>query len=270
MMVSDFASEAEVEELRAKMGFDKPLHVQYGRFLSGALRGDLGDSIMQRRPAMPLVLSRVPATAKLTAFAFFFTLLVSIPLGVFAASRRGTLIDRGGLVFALTGQSIPNFWFGILLIILFSVHLKWLPSFGGGTWQHLVMPGITLGFGYAGVVTRVVRSTMVNILGEDYIRTARSKGVSERNVIYRHAFRNASLPIVTVLGLELGSLLSGSVITESVFAYPGVGFLVVQAIRAKDFPIVLSFVLLMGTIVLSLNLLVDILYGRLDPRIVYS
>jgi peptide/nickel transport system permease protein len=197
------------------------------------------------------------------------TIVIGIPLGILSAVHRGTMIDRGALMFALSGQAIPNFWFGVILIILFSVILGWLPSFGNQGFKSLIMPSLTLALAYTGVLTRVVRSSMIEVLDQDYIRTARAKGVRNQAVLYRHALRNASLPATTVLGLELGALLSGSVIVETVFAYPGVGWLAIQAIRAQDFPIILAFVAVMSVITLAITLAVDLLYAVLDPRVAY-
>jgi peptide/nickel transport system permease protein len=270
LMASEYFNEADVAELRAKLGLDQPLYIQYVKFLVALLHGDLGTSFMQHRSALDIVLEKMPATLILASTAFILTLVVAVPLGVLAAVRRGTLWDRGGLAFALSGQALPGFWFGIMLILLLSLYLGWLPSFGSGTWQQLVMPSITLAIGYMGILTRVVRSAMLEVLGQDYIVTAHAKGLSGVVVLLRHALRNAALPSVTVIGLEIGSLLSGSIIVETVFAYPGMGWLAIQAINAKDFPVVLAFVLVIATLTILVTLAVDIGYAFLDPRIAYS
>lgn len=270
LMAPDYFSEQDVRDLRERMGLDDPIYVQYFRFMENALQGDFGMSFVQRRPALPAVLDRLPATMLLATIALIMTVVVAVPLGVLGALRRGTFWDRASLVLALGGRAIPNFWFGIMLILLFAVILGWLPSFGTGSWQHVIMPSITLALGNTAIVTRIVRSTMVEVLDQDFVRTARSKGLAERTVIYGHAFRNTALPTVTVIGLEFGAMLSGSIITETVFAYPGIGYLAITSIRASDFPMVLSVVAVMAVITLLANLAVDLLYAFLDPRIVYE
>ncbi len=270
LMAPDYFSEQDIAELQRKMGLDQPFHVQYLKYMEAMAQGDLGTSFMQRRPALPIVLERLPATILLAGTSLLLTVVVAIPLGVLGAIKRGSAWDRLSLILAMGGKAIPNFWFGVMLILLFSIWLGWLPSFGSGSWRHLIMPTITLALGNVAVITRIVRSSMIDAMGEDYVRTARSKGLTERVVIMGHAFRNTSLPTVTVIGLEFGGLLSGSVITETVFAYPGIGYLAVQAIRAKDFPIVLSVVLLIAVLTLLVTLVVDVLYAALDPRVAYD
>lgn len=270
LMAPDYFSEQDIAELQQKMGLDQPFHVQYFRYMQNLAQGDLGTSFMQRRPALPIVLERLPATALLATASLLLTVIIAIPLGILGAVRRGSAWDRVSLVLAMSGKAIPNFWFGVMLILLFSLWLGWLPSFGSGSWQHLIMPTVTLALGNVAIITRIVRSSMIDALGQDYVRTARAKGLRENAVIMVHAFRNTSLPTVTVIGLEFGGLLSGSVITETVFAYPGIGYLAVQAIRAKDFPIVLCVVLLIAVLTLLITLLVDILYAALDPRVSYA
>jgi ABC-type dipeptide/oligopeptide/nickel transport system permease component len=270
LMAPDYFSEEDVAALRQKMGLDQPFHVQYLRYMQNLAHGDLGMSFMQHRPALPIVLERVPATVLLAVIALLLTVLIAIPLGVLGAVKRGSPWDRIALVFAMSGKAIPTFWFGVMLILIFSLRLGWLPSFGGGSWQHVIMPALTLALANVAIVTRIVRSTMIDALDQDYVRTARAKGLGEHAVILAHAFRNASLPTVTVIGLEFGGLLGGSVITETVFAYPGIGYLAIQAIRAKDFPIVLCVVFLIALFTLAITLLVDLLYAVLDPRVTYD
>ena len=224
---------------------------------------------MQHRPALPIVLERVPATILLAAIALLLTVVVAFPLGILGAVKRGSLWDRFALVFAMSGKAIPSFWFGVMLILIFSLRLGWLPAFGGGSWRHVIMPALTLALANVAIVTRIVRSTMIDALGQDYVRTARAKGLGEL-VVLGHALRNASLPTVTVIGLELGGLLGGSVITETVFAYPGMGYLAIQAIRAKDFPVVLCVVFVIAIFTLAITLLVDLIYAVLDPRLTYG
>jgi ABC-type dipeptide/oligopeptide/nickel transport system permease component len=270
LMAPDYFSEEDIAALQQKMGLDQPFHVQYLRYMQNLARGDLGTSFMQHRPALPIVLERVPATILLAAIALLLTVLIAIPLGILGAVKRGSLWDRFALVFAMSGKAIPSFWFGVMLILIFSLWLGWLPSFGGGSWQHVIMPAITLALANVAIVTRIVRSTMIDALDQDYVRTARAKGLTEHAVILAHAFRNASLPTVTVIGLEFGGLLGGSLITETVFAYPGIGYLAIQAIRAKDFPVVLCVVFLIAIFTLAITLLVDLLYAVLDPRLTYD
>jgi peptide/nickel transport system permease protein len=269
LMAPDYFSEQDVAELQHKMGLDQPFYVQYLAYMQGLLRGDLGMSFMQHRPALPIVLERVPATILLAAIALLQTIVVAFPLGILGAVKRGSLWDRFALVFAMSGKAIPSFWFGVMLILIFSLRLGWLPAFGGGSWRHVIMPALTLALANVAIVTRIVRSTMIDALGQDYVRTARAKGLGE-HVVLGHALRNASLPTVTVIGLELGGLLGGSVITETVFAYPGIGYLAIQAIRAKDFPVVLCVVFLIAIFTLAITLLVDLIYAVLDPRLTYG
>jgi ABC-type dipeptide/oligopeptide/nickel transport system permease component len=270
LMAPDYFSEQDILDLQRKMGLDQPFHVQYLRYMQQLAQGDLGMSFMQHRPALPIVLERVPATLLLATIALLLTVVIAIPLGVLGAVKRGSLWDRFALVFAMSGKAVPSFWFGVMLILIFSLWLGWLPAFGGGSWQHVIMPAITLALANVAIITRIVRSTMIDALDQDYVRTARSKGLAERIVILGHAFRNASLPAITVIGLEFGGLLGGSVVTETVFAYPGIGYLAIQAIRAKDFPVVLCVVFLIAIFTLAITLLVDILYAVLDPRLTYD
>lgn len=269
LMAPDYFSEQDVVDLQHKMGLDQPFYVQYLNYMQGLLHGDLGMSFMQHRPALPIVLERVPATILLAAIALLLTIVVAFPLGILGAVKRGSLWDRFALVFAMSGKAIPSFWFGVMLILIFSLRLGWLPSFGGGSWRHVIMPALTLALANVAIVTRIVRSTMIDALSQDYVRTARAKGLGEW-IVLGHALRNASLPTVTVIGLELGGLLGGSVVTETVFAYPGIGYLAIQAIRAKDFPVVLCVVFLIAIFTLAITLLVDLIYAVLDPRLTYG
>lgn len=262
--------EATLEEIaafRTQMGFDRPILVQYLEFLGRALQGDFGQSIRFRRPAMELVLERVPATLQLSALALVLSLVVAVPLAILGAVHRGSLIDRVGLVISLFGQSFPVFWLAIMLILLFSENLRLLPASGRGTWQHLVMPATALAAYSVAIIMRLLRSSMIEVLQSDYVRTARGKGLSERRIVYRHAMRNAAIPTLTVLGLQVGALLGGAVITEEVFAYPGIGRLAIQAIANRDFAVVQAFVLFMAVLIVGINLLVDLTYGVLDPRL---
>jgi peptide/nickel transport system permease protein len=264
------ASPADRAELRSRLGFDQPLHVQYLRYLSRVLQGDFGTSVRYRQDVMPLVLQRLPATLKLTIASLFVSLLIAIPAGIISALRRNTAIDSGAMFFALFGQCVPNFWLGLMLIILFGVILKVLPPSGSGTWKHLVLPSVTLGVYSAAVFARLLRSSLLEVLGQDYIRTARAKGLQRWAVIWKHAVRNASIPVVTVLGIQIGVLMGGAIVTEYVFSYPGLGRLVLEAIYARDFPIVQASVLVVAVIICVSTLLVDISYVFLDPRIRYD
>jgi peptide/nickel transport system permease protein len=261
------ASAEDIRQFRETMGFNDPFLVQYGRFLTGALRGDFGQSVRHGEPAFGLVLERMPATFELAAAALVIALCLAIPAGIASAVRRNTALDYVSTVVALLGQSMPTFWLGIMLILVFSVYLNVLPSSGRGTLEHLILPAITLGLFTTARITRLTRSGMLEVLGQDYIRTARAKGVSDPPVVWKHAFKNAAIPIVTIVGIELGTLLGGSVITETIFAWPGVGRLSVQAIYNRDYPVVQAAVFTLASTFVLVNLVVDVVYTYLDPRI---
>ena len=261
------ATAEDVREFRARMGFNDPFIVQYGRFLGGALRGDFGQSVRHGEPAMHLVLERLPATFELSGAALLVALVLAIPAGVVSAVRRNSLTDYVATVVALLGQSMPTFWLGIMLILVFSVQFNVLPSSGRGGIEHLLLPAVTLGLFTTARITRLTRSGMLEVLNQDYIRTAQAKGVSGPPVVWKHAFKNAAIPIVTIVGIELGTLLGGSVITETIFAWPGVGRLSVQAIYNRDYPVVQAAVFLLASTFVLVNLVVDLLYTYLDPRI---
>jgi peptide/nickel transport system permease protein len=264
------ASQAQVAELRHTLGLDRPLLVQYLSFLRAALHGDFGLSVRQNTPALALVLDRVPATAELAAAALVIAVGTAVPAGVLAALRRRTAVDRAALLFSMLGQSMPTFWLGLQAILLFGVLLRWFPTGGIGGFRHLVLPAAVLGIFSAAGILRLTRTSMLDIISEDYLRTARAKGLREVAVVGRHALRNASLPIVTWIGLELGTLLGGAVVTETVFAWPGMGRLAVQAIFARDIPVVQAAVLFAATIFVLATFGTDLLYAWLDPRIHYS
>ncbi len=261
------ASADDVRRFREAMGFNDPFLVQYGRFLAGALRGDFGQSIRHGEPAFSLVLERMPATFELAGAALALALCLSVPAGIVSAVRRNSVLDYVATVVALFGQSLPTFWLGIMLILVFSVQFHLLPSSGRGTLEHLILPAVTLGLFTTARITRLTRSGMLEVLNQDYIRTARAKGVSDPPVVWKHALKNAAIPIVTIIGIELGTLLGGSVITETIFAWPGVGRLSVQAIANRDYPVVQAAVFLLATTFVVVNLLVDVAYTYLDPRI---
>lgn len=270
LMIPENYTRQQIAEFRHSMGFDRPWYVQYGDFLARAVRGDFGVSLRSQLPALPLVIERMPATLELAVSAMLLSLAVAVPTGIVAATHRRTVVDSASMVGSLVGQSAPGFWIGLVLILVFGVELRWLPVSGRGGLSHLVLPGVTLAMYSMGRNARVVRASMLDALGHDFIRTAYAKGVSRLAVLYRHALRNALLPIVTLVGLDFGVLLGGAIITETVFAWPGVGRLVINAIYQKDFPIVEAAVVLIAAIFVLLNLCVDLAYGYLDPRIRYS
>ena len=261
------APEADRVKLRDSLGLADPIAVQFVRFVKNAARGDFGNSFFHREPAFGLVAERMPTTLGLTCLAVAMALVVALPIGIYSAVRRNTLGDHAATAIVFLGQSMPVFWIGIMLMLLFSVHWRLLPVSGWGTWSSMVLPAVTLGAFTTPLFMRIVRSSMLEVINLDYVRTARAKGVSEWLVICRHALRNAALPIVTVIGLQFGLLLGGAVLTESVFAVPGVGRLIVTAIRQLDFPIVQAGVFLLAIIIVSVNFLVDVLYVYLNPTI---
>ncbi len=267
LMLPPEASEADIVKFRHEMGFDRPLPVQFWSFLTHVVRGDFGESLRYREPALGLVLERLPATMKLTGAALLVAVVIAIPAGVVSAVRRNSIYDNAAMLVALFGQSMPIFWLGIVLILVVSVKLQLLPTSGSGGLTYLILPGITLGMYTTARISRLVRAEMLEILGQDFIRTARAKGLRERVVVYRHALRNALLPVVTLIGIEAGAMLGGSVITETVFAWPGVGQLVVRSIFSRDYPVVQAAVFVIACIFVLVNLCVDILYTVIDPRV---
>jgi ABC-type dipeptide/oligopeptide/nickel transport system permease component len=260
----------DLQQVRREMDLDQPLHVQLAKYLSRAARGNFGQSLRYHDSAIRLVLERAPATLWLTAGAMVVMGLVALPLGILAASRRDSLLDAAASAVALTGQAMPTFWLGIIFILVFGLRLRWLPTSGSGTVWHLVMPSIALGAFSAGLTTRLVRSSLLEVLSQHYVRTARSKGLSERLVIFRHALRNAAIPVVTIAGLQLGTLLGGAIVTETVFGYPGMARLAVEAVFYRDFPVVQAFVVVTAVVMVGINVLVDVCYVVLDPRITYT
>ena len=257
----------DVNEFRQRLGFNDPLAVQYGRFLANAVRGDFGESLRYKKDALGLVLERIPATFQLAATALGLTLVVAVPLGVISAVRRNSMLDHAATVATVLGQAVPGFWLGLMLIYFFSVQLRWLPTGGTGSLAHLIMPSVVLAAFFSARIARLTRSVVLESLGEDYVRTARAKGVEETRVVGKHTLRNAAIPIVTLAGLELGQLLGGAVVTETIFAWPGLGRLTVQALLNRDFPVVLAAVSLTSVIYTVINLGVDLLYVWLDPRV---
>ncbi|MGH7185319.1 MAG: ABC transporter permease, partial [Pseudomonadota bacterium] len=266
-MVGEDWTREQIAEFRHVMGFDQPWYVQYGRFLSRAVRGDLGVSLRQRQPNLALIFERMPATLQLAACAMFLSIVVAIPAGVISATRRHSWLDHGATLGAMLGQSMPAFWLGIMLILIFGVGLRWTPVAGRGGFAHLILPALTLAAYPIARNARMMRSSILEVLGQAYVTTARAKGLREFIVITRHAMRNALIPVVTLIGLEFGALLGGAVITESIFAWPGVGRLTVQAIYGRDIPLVQAAVIVLAGIFVLINLLVDLFYVVLDPRI---
>ena len=267
VLVAPDASVEDREIFRRAMGLDQPVPVQYARFLAGAIRLDFGDSFRIKKPAIELVLERMPATLQLTFAGIALALVVSIPLGVLAAYYRNSWIDAVSTLIAVASQAMPIYWLGLMMIIVFGVQLKWLPPSGYGSWQHAVMPTICLGLFLAPVIMRLLRSSLIEVLSLDYIRTARAKGLTDRKVIIAHALRNATAPTLAVLGLQFGQLLGGAIITETVFAWPGVATLAVGAIRNADFPVTQASVIVIALLVCIVNLLTDLAVAALDPRV---
>lgn len=266
-ILGDSARPADREALRTALGLDASVPVQFGGFLAGLARLDLGDSLVSGRPVATLIAQHLPATLQLAAAALAIALLVAVPLGVIAARRRGTKLDSLAMGFSLLGVSIPNFWLGPMLILVFSLWLGWTPVSGREGLASLVLPALTLGTSLAAVLARMVRSSLLEVLEEDFMRTARAKGLDENTVVWRHGLRNALLPVVTLVGLQLGALLGGAVITETVFSWPGIGLLLVDAIQARDYPVVQGCVLTISTTYVLVNLGTDLIYGVIDPRI---
>lgn len=269
-MLGETAAPEDVSELRTRLGLDRPLLEQYGHFLNGVVHGDLGTSLRTSQPVTTAILERMPATAELAAAAMLVAIAVSLPLGIAAAVWRGTAVDHGAMTLALLGVSIPNFWLGPLLAIIFSVELGWLPVSGRGTWAHLVLPAISLGAALAAILARMTRATLLEELREPYVLAARARGASRTRAVMRHAFRNSLIPIVTLLGLQFGAVLTGAVITETVFAWPGIGRLLIQSIGFRDYPLVQGCILLIAVTYVGVNLMTDLVYGALDPRIRYE
>jgi peptide/nickel transport system permease protein len=268
MMLAEFVTNPDqVAQMRAQLHLDEPILKQYGRFVTSAARGDLGTSIRSRRPVTTEIGENVASTAQLAVAAMLVAIAVGVPLGLLAALSRNSWLDVASMGTALLGVSMPSFWLGLLLIFVFSLHLAWFPATGGGDLAHLVLPAITLGTIAAAIIARLTRSSMLEVLGQDYVRTARAKGLGGFSVVARHALKNALIPIITIFGLQFGNLLAGAVIVETVFSRPGLGRLIVGGILSKDFPLVQGTVLFVATIYVLINVLVDVAYAYADPRI---
>jgi ABC-type dipeptide/oligopeptide/nickel transport system permease component len=277
-IAGELATPERVEKVRAELGLDQPLPIQYGIYLGRMLRGDMGTSVRSGLPVFEEIRIRLPRTLQLTFFSLLFAAAIGIPIGVLSATRANTWIDALSMIFALLGVSMPIFWLGLMLIVFFALTLpSWLglnqpilPPTGAGTWQHLVMPTIALAANSMAIQARMTRASMLEVLRSDYIRTARAKGVPEFSVVYNHGLRNALIPIVTVIGLQFGTLLGGAVLTETVFAWPGIGRLLVDSIGYRDYPVIQGTVLVITVGFVLVNILVDVLYAYLDPRIRYT
>ncbi len=267
IMLGEQAQAADKETLRRELKLDRPIGEQYLVYLSGLPRADLGRSIHSREPVLQTILKRFPATLILTLAAMIVAVLIAIPIGILSAVRQYSLMDNVSMFVALLGISMPNFWLGPLLILLFSIQLGWLPVSGMGGAQHLILPAVTLGTALAAILTRMTRSSVLEVIREQYIVTARAKGLQEKVVLFKHAFKNALIPVITILGLQFGALLSGSIITETIFSWPGIGRLMIQAVNQRDYPLVQGCVLFISLSYVLVNLATDLLYGAADPRI---
>ncbi|MEN1760617.1 nickel ABC transporter permease [Anoxynatronum sibiricum] len=270
MRAGEDATAEQVEAIREAMGLNEPIHKQYIKWVSGIVRGDMGYSLQDGRPVFSTLIQRLPATMKLVMASFIVSIGIGVPVGILSAVKQNTFADSFARVFALLGISMPNFWMGLMLMLIFSYSLRMLPASGSGTLAHLIMPAIALGMPGAGIITRLTRSSMLEVMKQDYIRTARAKGLRRQLVIYKHALKNAMLPVVTVIGVQLGSRLGGSVIVESIFAYPGIGRFAYTRLLARDYPMIMGNLFIFAMIFILINLITDILYGFLEPRIRYD
>ena len=267
LLLPQNAGKEEYERYHKILGLDQPVYIQYWKFVSRAVVGDFGKSWYTSTPAFALVLERMPPTLYLTFAGLAAAMLIALPLGILAALKRHSFVDTLCTMLAVAGQAMPIFWLGIMLIIVFAVRLKALPASGYGTWQHFLMPAFSLGAFLAPITMRLVRSGVIEVMNMEYIKTARAKGVAERMVVIKHAFRNACIPVITVVGLQFGQLLGGAIVTETVFAWPGVATLTVESIRNQDFPVVQCAVVLLALVIVTVNLIVDVIVGLIDPRI---
>lgn len=269
-MLAREASAEQVAAFREQMGFDRPLIVQFLDYLGKTLTGDFGNSLHYRSPALPLVLERLPATLELAFAALLFSLIIAVPLGLAGGARPGSFIDIAGRAIGLLGQTTPTYWLALVMIIVFAVQLRWFPTSGRGGWDSVIMPALALALPTMGRIVRLTRSAVLEIKNEDYVRTARSKGLSSRTIFYRHVLRNAGIPLISVIGIQFGYMLGGSVLIESVFAWPGLGRLAIESISRRDFPLVQAVALFASLVVVVLNLVTDLAYSLIDPRIRYE
>jgi ABC-type dipeptide/oligopeptide/nickel transport system permease component len=270
VMLGEQASASDLAELRTRLGLDEPLLAQYADYLVGLARGDLGTSFRYGTPVAAEIVSRLGRTAQLAAAAMAVAIVLALPLGVMAALQRGRALDQAAMTVSLAGISMPNFWLGPLLALVFAVEFGWLPVSGTGSWQHLVLPAVTLGTALAAILARMTRASLIDELGELYVVAARARGLSRARTIVGHAFRNSLIPIVTILGLQVGAVLTGAIITETIFAWPGVGRLLIQAINFRDYPLVQGCILFIAVTYVAMNLIVDLAYAWLDPRVRYQ
>ncbi|MBG7610162.1 MAG: ABC transporter permease [Anaerolineae bacterium] len=270
LMMSREASPEDMEAFREKMGFNDPTLVQFGRFISGAIKGDFGNSLHFKTPALPMVVDRLPATVQLALTGLIFAVVVGIPLGLVGGFNPGSAVDNIGRAIALFGQSIPNFWLAMMMILFFAVRLRWLPSFGRDELKSVIMPALVIGLSTMGRIVRMTRSVVLEIRGEDFIRTAHSKGLMPRTIYIKHVLRNVAIPLVSVIGVQFGYMLGGSIYIEYIFSWPGMGQLLQQSIGWRDFPMVQALAVFTSAIVLGLNLLTDMAYAIIDPRIRYG
>lgn len=270
LVAGEEASAAMVAALRLELGLEDPLYIQYIRYVGNVLRGNLGRSIRSGRPVTQEILARYPATVELAAASTLIMILLGVPAGILSATHRRTLIDNASVVVAIGGASMPVFWLGLMLMLLFSVWLGWFPATGKGGLAHLVLPSLTLGASSTAILARLTRSSLLEVIRADFVRTARAKGLPERLVVYKHSLKNALIPVITITGLQFGSLLGGAVLTETVFAWPGIGRLMVDSIAMRDFPVVQGAILLVAATFVLINLVVDLLYAWVDPRIRYG
>jgi peptide/nickel transport system permease protein len=270
MMLPAEATQQEIQTLRAALGFDQPFYIQFWNYVVDLVQGDFGESYKYGVSALGLVLERLPATLELATASMIMAIIIAVPLGIISALRPNGIIDLFATGLSALGKAIPNFWLGIMLILVFAVNLKMMPVSGTGSWKHLILPAITLGTAVSAEITRLVRSNMLEILQQDYIRTARSKGQKKSVIIFRHAFRNSLVPVITITILQMASLVGGSLITEMIFSWPGLGQLIIQAVYDKDLPIIQAAVFVTAVMILLMNLATDVLYRFLDPRIKYS
>ena len=270
IMLGENALPSDVEALRESLGLNRPLIVQYFDFFAKLFQGDLGRSFNTGQPVLSAIIERFPATLILTAASMFFAVIIAVPIGIITAAKRNTVVDNLGMIFSLIGVSMPAFWLGPILILIFSVKLGILPVSGSGSIKHLVLPSFSLGFALAAIISRMTRASMIEVLNQDYIRTARAIGVSEKIILLKHALRNAIIPVVTIIGLQFGALLGGVIIIEIIFSWPGIGQLLIPAIMRRDYPLVQGCILFIAVVYIFVNLIVDIIYAYIDPRIKYS
>lgn len=270
IFLDDYSTQADWDQLTLNLGLDKPYYLQYGIFMRDVLKGEFGESIKEGRPSMDIIIERIPATLQLGLAAFIFSVLMGVPLGILSAVKRGSVLDIAGKVVALVGQSAPVFWLGLMLMFFFAVVLEWLPPYGRQEATSIILPAVALGWFYAAANLRLLRSAMLNVLDSEYVRLARAKGVSNNAVIWKHSLRNALIPVLTFAGVTLGGLVTGSVVVETVFAWPGLGQLAIQALFANDYPLMQAVIIIFTLIYVVAALLVDVMYAYIDPRIRYA